>query len=212
MSMALISEVNAIRLLGDRVYDLCEVMVAAWDDYLHYAPVHRRLHCATTRAGIVHDHIKNRARERFDDDPSCYVGDINKLLVVVIEQRLVIRFKRFLPDKTSRNIPTKQVEDYRMQRDIAGLHEQFNLIGELSNLEAGYILDQFDSEMQETWLVCPSGIRANAWMRQIQNRTATAKVPGASIAPLFPWSPATVQPKEKSIVTIKRSDKEGETS
>ena len=155
---------------------------------------------------------RNRARERFDDDPSCYVGDINKLLVVVIEQRLVIRFKRFLPDKTSRNIPTKQVEDYRMQRDIAGLHEQFNLIGELSNLEAGYILDQFDSEMQETWLVCPSGIRANAWMRQIQNRTATAKVPGASIAPLFPWSPATVQPKEKSIVTIKRSDKEGETS
>ena len=204
--MALISEADAIQILGDRIHDLREVMVAAWNDYCGYAPAHRRVHCPTTRAGIVHDHIKSRARERFGGDASSHVLEFNKLLVVVIDQRLTVRFKLFHRDKSSSNIPTRQVEDYRMQRDLAGLREQLNLIGELSNLEAGYILDQLDSEIRETWLVCPSGIRANAWVHEIKDKVTTAGQQPSSVSPLSPSSTTTVRPKEKVVVTINRTE------
>ena len=203
--MALISEADAIQILGERVYDLRNVMLGAWDDYLDYASAHRRLHCPTTRAGIVHDHIKHRARERFENDPSIHVLEINRLLLMVIRQQLVVRFKLFHPNKTSSNIRTKQIEDYRKQRDIPELRRQIDFAGHLSNLEAGYILDQLESKILETWLVCPSGVRANAWSYEIRDRHAAAGLPQSSVTPLFP-STTTVEPKETTVVTIKRPD------
>ena len=206
MAMALISEADAIQALGEQIYDLRDVMIAAWEDYLGYASSHRRLHGSTTRAGIVHDHIKHQARERFEGDPLCHVVEINKQFLVVIRQKLVVRFKLFHPDKTSSNIRTKQVEDYRKQGDIPELRRQLDLIGDLSNLEAGYILDQSESEIRQTWLVCPSGISANAWTYEIKHGDATVGLPQPSVTPLFP-STTTVRPKETTVVTIKRTDK-----
>ena len=210
--MSLISEADAIQILGDRINDFREIMVAAWDDYLGYVPRHRRLHSSTTRAGIVHDHIKQRVRERFGDDPLSYVLQVNKMLVVVIDQRLVIRFKMLQPDKTSSNIPTGQVRDFREQRDIPELRNQLELIGELSNLEAGYILDRLGSEIVQTWLVCPSGICANSWRHEIKERDASAGLPRPSASPLFPSPTTIVRTKETTVVTIKRTDKGGEPS
>lgn len=210
--MALISEADAIQILGYRIYDFRDVMVAAWDEYLGIAPRHRLLLCSTTRAGIVHDFIKQRVRERFGDDSSAHVVEVNKMLVVVINQRLVVRFKLFHPDKTSSNIRTGQVKDYREQRDIPELRNQLDLIGELSNLEAGYILDQLESEIRETWLVCPSGLCASAWKHEIRNTDVATGVPEPSAAPLFPSPTTIVLPRETTVVTFKRTDKGRETS
>ena len=148
----------------------------------------------------------------FGDDSSAHVVEVNKMLVVVINQRLVVRFKLFHPDKTSSNIRTGQVRDYREQRDIPELRNQLDLIGELSNLEAGYILDQLESEIRETWLVCPSGLCASAWKREIRNTNAATGVPEPSAAPLFPSPTTIVLPKETTVVTFKRTDKGRETS
>ena len=210
--MTPISEADAIQILGNQICDFREIMIAAWDDYLGYAPMHRRLHSSTTRAGIVHDHIKQRARERFGNDPLSHVLQVNKMLVVVIDQRLVVRFKMFQPDKTSSNIPTGQVRDFRQQRDIPEVRKQLELIGELSNLEAGYILDRLESEILQTWLVCPSGICANSWRHEIKERHASAGLPRPSATPLFPSPTTIVRTKETTVVTIKRTDKGGESS
>ena len=208
--MALISEAEALRIVGGKIYEFRDVMFTAWDDYLSYTPAQRRLHCSTTRAGIVHDHIKARARECFDDRTS-HVIEINRLFVVVIQNRLVVRFKLFNVGKMSRNIRTGQIEDYRMQRDIPELREQLELFGELNHLEAGYILDRLESEICETWLTCPSGFRANAWTHEIRSRAATVGPPSTSIAPLVPSTTTIVRPKESTIATIKRTDKGEET-
>ena len=203
--MPLISELDAISILGDQRYDLRETMIVAWNDYLDYAPSQRRIHGPTTRANIVHDHIKQRARERFGD----WAVEFNQLFVVVIDQRLVVRFKRFHNDKTSSNIRTRQLERYRMQQELPDLRKQLDLFGELSNLEVGYVLDRAETEIRETWLACPSGLHKNYWTREILDSIAESATPQAIIKPLF-QAETTVQPKEATVGASKRTDRQGE--
>lgn len=204
--MALISESDAIEILGDHIFDLREIMVAAWRDYGKYDPALRRLYSASTRAAIVHDHIKSRARNLF----GLSAVQVNRLFVVVIGDRLVVRFKRFHADKTSSNIRTGQIENYRMQGELPQLRDQLDLFGELSHLEAGYTLDQFETEIRGTWLVCPSGLRANLWHHEIKDRAAISATPQTAAEPLFRLE-TTVRPKETNVVTLHRPDGSGES-
>ena len=200
--MPLINEIEAIRILGSRAKYLRRIILGAWDDYLEYPSALRRVHRPGTRANIVHDHIRHRARDWSETASDAQAVEINGLFIVVVEQRLAIRFKLLDENRSPRNIPTRQVKEFRNQRDIGDLRQQLNLVGEICNLEAGYILDQLQTEIRETWIVCPSGLRANAWQFEIKDSVeATRTLP--EVAPLRPSSGTSVRPKESTVVSIK---------
>ena len=99
-----------------------------------------------------------------------------------------------------------------MQRELPELRDQLDFVGELSHLEAGYILDQAESEIRETWLVCPSGLYANAWNYEIRDDEVRAVPPTHNVEPLFDSEGTIVRPKETTVVTIKRPDQAEEPS
>ena len=160
-------------------------MMDGWARYMAYPPEFRREHGPTTRACIVHDHIKAAAIEAFGDDAQM----INGMLVVAVRGEatesshvLAIRFKLFDSGRKSHSGDTRQVERFRAQKPMPDLCAQLELFEEPTKLEAGYVLDELGTELVETWLVRPSGKHQNVWEHEIADRDAAA--PGRYIDPL----------------------------
>lgn len=133
-----------------------------------YTPKQRAKHCATTRANIVHDLMIHDAATYFVGLQGSRVLDLSGLKLFTLEDhgsQVAIRLKKLDDHLLSRNQQTQQVKDFRGQKQI-------DFLGSAYHLEAGYVLDRDQLNIQMVSLVCPNGTD-NYWDIQL---TATAAV------------------------------------
>lgn len=152
----MISESSALQIVEPHFPTLQGVILGAWEDYKNYDPAHRRVHGTTCRANVVHDHMKHRARAAFGETPNAAVVEIQRLFLIVLEQKIAIRLKLLNIEKNSSNIPTAQNKAFLAQEELVGVEP-------CCHLEAGYILDSLGTDITEIWLTCPSGPKSRAW-------------------------------------------------
>ena len=149
--MPLISEIEAVALLKDYLQPIHSIVQGGWDDYMNqYDSKARVVHCSTTRASIIHDHQIERASIFTLNGTDAVMIDISSLKILFIDNRFAVRFKKFDRARRSSNQPTQQVVNFRGQAQLSGLPETHNL-------EAGYILNSLETEINSINLVCPNG-------------------------------------------------------
>jgi hypothetical protein len=152
--MRLLSEGEARRIVGPHFGGLFDTVAGAWSEYgTEYSATQRAKHCQVTRASIVHDLMVARAADYFTRIPTSRVLDIRGMKVFTLEDgrnQVAIRFKKFDRHLLSRNQPTEQVEAFRGQRQLVE-------VGAAFHLEAGYMLDRQEINIEQVSLVCPNG-------------------------------------------------------
>lgn len=150
MAMSLISEQEAVNNLYPHISAIREIVVGGWNDYIEKYPEEVRvLHCPTTRAGIVHDHQIHRASIYAQKASGVTLCDLTRLKMLIIDGKFAIRFKKLDNDLRSANLKTKQIREFRSQEQLCGLPQTHNL-------EAGYLLSELETEIQNVFLVCPN--------------------------------------------------------
>jgi hypothetical protein len=195
--MPLIHQSDALGIVGPHLKAIrSEIVLEAWADYLALPDVSRITFSTITRAGIVHDHMVQRAVRYFSGVEGVKIIDLQKLFLFILDQRVALRFKKFDNELLSRNQPRKQVADFRAQTQLPGIEA-------MHNLEAGYVLDEAEQQVKAVHLVCPN-MNRNYWEMEI-----TDSEPVTIVTDLFENKPPETQKDEEEGTTFRRK-KSGE--
>jgi hypothetical protein len=174
--MALLAQPVVADILGDLVDDIRSAFFDALDDYHNYPDWARATHCATTTANNVHSHIRDRiSKLAAQHSARLRVQVIRKMFVLVVDNKIAIRFKKLDDDLQTANMPTDQVVAFKGQQPLEGLDV-------ICHLEAGYQLDATGQAIQATFLMHPNGVR-NYWTWQLDNDQQDV------VTDLFPTEP-----------------------
>lgn len=189
--MSLVTEQEAITHLRQHLAGVWGIVKGGWDDYLSmYSEAVRVIHDSTTRANIIHAHQIERASRYAQSVHDVRLADLSKLKVLVIDGKFAIRFKKFDDELRSANHPTRQVVDFRAQEQLAGLPPTYNL-------EAGYLLNQLETEIHSIYLVCPNR-NGNYWAAELCGESATQ-----TIFDLFEKQQVAIDDTEEANVVIR---------
>ena len=203
--MNLIEKSEAQELLSPYVDFLYTWPMQAWDKYHRLIPDELLVEfCARTRASAVHNLIVSQARSA--QQSNLRVFNHRKMAGIVINNRLVTRFKKFNEDSSSSSIPTKQVRDFRNQHTLPGFPSTHNL-------ELGYLLNEAQTEIVEVRIAQPSG-RGVAWAFAINGGGIQDVVVDIFNNPNQPETReegALIQPKESAKVATILQFKKGES-
>lgn len=190
--MSLITKSQATNDLGSFLPLLRGIMIGSWSDYINDYPEKLRvIHCARTRANIVHDHQIERA-SKFAIENGFQLINYSDMKVLSIGS-YAIRFKKFDEELLSSNQPTKQVLKFRDQESLPGFSETFNL-------EAGYVLTESRTDIYKTCLVQPSGKGINWHLELLDSETKTV------VDDLFAKRENSQPTEESEGVTIRGKD------
>lgn len=204
--MGLLEQHEAEELLGEHVVPLRQAVLAAWADYRDsgkYSDETRALHCSTTRANCVHDHIKARVSEyaqtRSDE---LHVQVANRMFTLVVGDTVGIRFKKLDSELQTANHLTDQVLSFKRQEDIP-------LIAARYHLEIGYKLDPTEQFVAGVFLLCPNGEFNNYWVWELGEDRTTIIVEDFFEARKGQMEPviedAVIRPRKSAdVVPIKR--------
>lgn len=102
-----------------------------------------------TKASTINDYAENHAETLFASRPGYRTRRVRKMLVVEAHEQVLVRFRRFAGSRGfgfSRN-ETDQSRDWDAQGPIEGFPV-------LTNIDAGYRLDEFGRLVKEAHLVC----------------------------------------------------------
>ncbi|MFZ5635613.1 MAG: hypothetical protein ACOY82_03400 [Pseudomonadota bacterium] len=144
--MPLIERDSALDALPE-ISEIRPVFLESWDQWMAQPPEFRSKMTPTARAAVVHDLVIDNAARVFASTARIFDKSGLKLFVF---GDICLRFKKHDRDLASRNQPTKQVKDFMGQRALDGVPAVYNL-------EAGYVLDPTETEIESTNLVCPKG-------------------------------------------------------
>lgn len=150
---SILTESEAISLAGKYFDRIAKVIKSAFSDYMDALKEINSLGIKTnfkarTSASLIHDFIRNRAFEEFDQEESVKVSEFNGIFGLLIFGKMFIRFKKLGRDLSTSNVKTDQVELFdKQQFEIPGL-------GQLTMLTAGYIPDITGTSIQNICLTC----------------------------------------------------------
>lgn len=115
---------------------------------------------ARTIASIIHDNIAMSLSLQFSDEPAVSAKDFNGIYGLLLEGKLLIRFKKLNEDYSTSNIPTRQTISYDNQESIEGFPEIPTF------LYCGYIHDGTWSSIKNIYLICREG-NVNRWVKDL---------------------------------------------
>ena len=134
-----------------------EIVSTAWKEYISIFS--EDIRCDTdprTRASFVFDRMVKHARRLFDGKKGVRIDNQGDIFLVVLYEKLAIRFKKLNKDKRSRNYPTQQTIDFYEQLGLP------NMPTKATRLVVGYQLNNLETEIEAILIVCPNG-SGNAW-------------------------------------------------
>lgn len=155
--MATYTQAEAMDTLDPLFDDLDAVCRIAHAKYRAYPPEVLLEHDRRAEASCIYCHMKAEAERRFIDRAGVVQLEIRNLFVWVVEQAVVIRFKKMDEDGRARNYPTKQALDYDRQRELPGLPAP------PMNLVVGYLLDPTGTEIVRIQVARPLGRKMMDW-------------------------------------------------
>ncbi|MDF2437775.1 MAG: hypothetical protein K0Q95_2151 [Bacteroidota bacterium] len=152
----IITQEEAKTLLLPYAQKFYEAIVEGFNDYITNDSAQAHIHDRTTKANLIRSYILARVKKIVADDPSLRMQTRKKMLVVVIGDRLKIRFKKLDENFKSTNIKTKQVTAFRNHSLV--LDDGTSAL----YLDAGWRLNEYFTEITDVSFVCPNGDR-NKW-------------------------------------------------
>jgi hypothetical protein len=166
--MALITQERALQALESHLVGFQDAMLDAWATWQRdlqsaFQPTRR------TRASAVHDLIVDNVRRKV---PGAIERPIRGLNAFVIDDFIAIRFKKLDGELEPSNIATHQVAQFRNQEDIEGLPA-------FHHLEIGYVLDELQTRIESTHLICPSGPKSHSWAMDLGEYVRSQRIVGA---------------------------------
>ena len=165
MKRKIISHSEAQTILTPYYERISKAVSDGFDDYLKIA------NCSTdkvgfveyenrTKACIIHDHIKNRINEAFQDVDEVETRKWNSVFGLKINEGLFIRFNKMDNDYSSKGRPTKQSKKYKNQLLIEGFPDEPTL------LYAGYKPDASWTQIKGIYISCWDG-ENRQWVEEI---------------------------------------------
>lgn len=131
-----------------------------WIDYKDF--LYR--HSPISRACLIRDSILHRVRLEFSDDGGVrLINKKNGLVVLEVERKYLLRFKKLNSNKCSSNIQTAQSNAYLRQMTIYGLPE-------CTHLNAGYTVNKDWTDISGIYVTKPNGARVNSWLIPLHDR------------------------------------------
>lgn len=140
------------------------------------------------RARVISNFIAGEIRAKFADVPGVRLVDDSGFLVMVIDDRAVIRFKKLNDDLRPSNVMTSQQFDFATQKLLEGFPS------DATNLTFGHKLDETGMEIEGFWLQCPRGLN-NLWSISLDKPMEL---------PLFPAEPQVVEEVAPPVVKAKQ--------
>ena len=150
-----LSKEEAEFILAPHKLRLQNCIESAWNDLHRLKEYLPHIVTPRTRANLMHDFMVSHARNEFDGVKNVRLCDMNGLFLLILEERINIKFKKLNDDKMPSNIPTQQNDFFMQQLDLPGIESANNLI-------AGYELNTLATDLHEITITCPMGNR-NEW-------------------------------------------------
>jgi hypothetical protein len=179
--MSVISRETAEQILAPQLDLVGLCLFNAWDklkaETALAVPVKPR-----TRANLVYDYAVAEAWRLLDGREGLTLTDQRGFLLVTIDERLLLRFKKYRKGLMTSGIATGQAQLFAFQ--------QLTLDGmpPMTNIVAGYVLDEFQREIARVAITCRVGSRL-IWAIDIPRPDAGVVIPIPAPAQPLP-SPA----------------------
>jgi len=200
--MALIEQHDAILILNKHLSAFYGVVGGAWQDYISYPIEKRIVHSPRSRASLVHDHMVYRAMKYAAMESGVQIIERSGLYLFIFGGQIAVRFKKFDEELKTRNQPSGQVQQFKAQMQLPGVHSAHNL-------ESGYILSADAQSLAAVHLVCPSGTGVY-WDILLTSQSQTSVVQDLfanKIAPQEADEGAKIRRRDSAkIIQIKKND------
>lgn len=156
---------EADALLGTYYPRIVEAIYNGFEDYLdlmRYRSERGKMtdYHARTIASLIHDNIAMSISRQFIDEPAVIAKEFNGIYGLLLEGKLLIRFKKLNEDYSTSNIQTRQTISYDNQESIEGFPEIPTF------LYCGYVPDETWSSIKNIYLICREG-NDNRWIKDL---------------------------------------------
>jgi hypothetical protein len=122
-----------------------------------------------TIASLIHDFIKFRIRDEFSDIDNAITREFNDVFGLYLDNKILIRFKKFNPGLTTSNIETKQTLGYYHQYSINGFPDKPTF------LYAGYMPDKTWTSIKNIYIICRKGEDLE-WIKDLTSTIEQTKI------------------------------------
>ena len=156
-------------------------------------PAFRAAMTPRARAKAIHDLTVAHARTMLSGRPGLTMTEQPGFLVVTVDDRVGIRYKKFDDDLGTCGIATTQRRLWNVQEPLMGMHE-------LTYLVAGYQLDAFE-QLAGAAITCSVGSRV-IWYIDAPD----AGLDDGALGSILPINPNPNQGQPATIVSSKRLD------
>lgn len=151
-----ISRKEAKEILEPYQQLLSTAIIAGFLDYFRLLNHIPRPLKTRTIANLVYDFIEAHAKNNLSGQTGVTLLTLDGLFIAIIQDKLVLRFKKFNSNKMPSNIQTKQTVNYMNQGlDLPNFPDHTSLI-------VGYELDGLNTKVKEITVTCPNG-DSNLW-------------------------------------------------
>ncbi len=163
---------EAMALLADLLPVFRDCLDQSWqfvEQVFDEAPERRAAFTPTTRANMLYDRLVQMVRQALDGHPRIQLAHRGRMLRLIVDQRVLVRFKKLDEDLRARNVRTdSQLLDY-YQLWLPGIEEPA-----LTKLTFGYRLNATQTEIVGRYLTCPKNWKENHWFAALDEEASDA--------------------------------------
>lgn len=154
-----------------------ETPIREWKALCEREPLFALSLDSRARANVINSHVVKAVEKKFSKVKGVHLTRDHGFLVLIIKDKIVVRFKKLDAKLRSSNIMTNQQQKLYYQRDIPGLPPGATVV------IAGYRLDATGMLLSDVHVVCPIG-RRNKWaIPVLEGAEQTIRLPAASAPP-----------------------------
>ena len=152
--MLRLSRDQALEVLTPHAERLYRIGAVPWERWQSEYP-NQVLHTPRTRANVLYDLMVNQARTEFRGIRGTEIVDPpNGVVLLDIDQRVLIRFKKLDDESLPRNYPTDAAKDWDIGEDLPGIPSS------PQRLTLGYRLNRLQLRFEMSW--CRTRWRADS--------------------------------------------------
>ncbi|AYA37522.1 hypothetical protein D3Y59_10975 [Hymenobacter oligotrophus] len=104
-----------------------------------------------TRSSMIRDYVVYRAKQELSGNPRIQFKEVQRMMLMVVGDKVALRFKKLTKKRKSVNILTKQVRKWREGQfimEIPGIEAQ-----RLTCIDVGYVNDAIGAGIDNVWAV-----------------------------------------------------------
>lgn len=153
----LLSKEEVIKLVKPYAEKIYDKIFLGFSDYLFHDSDVGHIHDKTTKSNVIRSRIINRIKELILEMPKWRWVVKNRMICIVIEGKIWLRFKKLNNNFRTRNVSTDQVDDFRDQKKL-----EKTIASKYINVDIGWLLNEFYNEIKDIYIVAPDGDK-NMW-------------------------------------------------